>query len=67
MATADDIYVTNIRDLPQSEKLRLATMILEELSKSAAPILDFSGSWSAEDMHDVITFAQQYAAAQIPE
>jgi hypothetical protein len=67
MATAQDIYLTNIRDLPQSEKLRLATIILEELSKTAGPVLDFSDSWSDQDLRDVTAYAQQYAATQIPE
>ena len=67
MSTADEIYTTNVRDLAQSEKLRLATLILDELSKTAAPVLDFSDSWSMDDVRDVTVFAQRYAATQFPE
>jgi len=67
MSTAHEIYDTTVRALPSAEKLRLATMILDELNQTVAPALDFSDTWTAEDVHDVAAFAQQHAANQFPE
>ncbi len=67
MSTAHDIYASTIRGLAPSEKLRLATMILEELTQTSASVLDFSDAWSDEDLRDVTAFSLQTAAAEYPE
>jgi hypothetical protein len=67
MSTADEVYTGFVVGLAQSEKLRLASMILDELATTAAPVLDFSDSWSTDDMRDVAAFSQQNAIAQYPE
>jgi hypothetical protein len=67
MLTAESVYESSVVGLPNSERLRLAALILADLSKSAAPILDFSDSWSEEDLHDLTVFAAQYAAQTHPE
>jgi hypothetical protein len=67
MSTADEVYTGFVLALAQSEKLRLATMILDELAVTAAPVLDFSDSWSTEDMRDVAAVSQQNANARYPE
>jgi hypothetical protein len=67
MSTADEVYTGFVLGLAHSEKLRLATMILDELATTAAPVLDFSDSWSTDDMGDVTAFAQQNAMARYPE
>ena len=67
MATADEIFMNTVYGLPQSEKLRLATLILDELSKTAGPVLDFSDTWTADDTRDVATYSQRYASEQFPE
>jgi len=41
MLTAKEIYSQTVRDLPSSERLRLATLILEDLAEPAAPALDY--------------------------
>ena len=61
MATAEEIYTETVRSLPSSERLRLATMILEGLSSSAG-MLDYSDAWSENDLADLTRFAQQHAA-----
>ena len=58
MATAKEIYAETIRDLPSSERLRLATLILEDLAESAAPALDYSDAWTEEDL---VAFSQRNA------
>jgi hypothetical protein len=62
MTTAQDVYAQSVVPLPASERLRLATMILEGLSGPAAAALDFSDQWSDEDLRDVSAFAADRAA-----
>jgi len=61
MPKAQDIYAQLIRAMPMSERLRLAAIILEDLSESAGSVLDYGDSWSEEDIHDVAAFSSQYA------
>ncbi|MBI4556943.1 MAG: hypothetical protein HY706_05110 [Candidatus Hydrogenedentes bacterium] len=63
MPNAKEIYVEHIRTLPMSERLRLATIILEDLSTSGAPLLDYADSWSQEDMRDAAAYSLQRADA----
>ena len=67
MSTADEVYAGIVHGLAQSEKLHLATIILEDLSQTAGPVLDFSDSWSTEDIRDVSDFAKKHASAAYPE
>ena len=56
MATVKQVYDENVRGLPPVERLKLATMILEELTESASEV-DFSLAWSDEDIHDAMAFS----------
>lgn len=62
MSTAENIYESTVLGLSKSEQLRLAAMILDELAASSGSALDFSDSWSADDVNDVAAFAATYAA-----
>ncbi len=61
MDTAQEIYSKNVLSLPASERLRLATMILDDLSRSSATALDFSDHWTEEDVRDLAAFAAKFA------
>jgi len=61
MPTAKEIYAETVRDLPSSERLRLATLILEDLAESAAPALDYSDAWTEEDLQDLVAFSERNA------
>lgn len=61
MANAQEVYTSSVKSLPASERLRLATLILDELSQTAAPILDFSDVWSDEDLHDFSSYSLRHA------
>ena len=61
MPTAKEIYAETVRDLPSSERLRLATLILEDLAESAAPALDYSDAWTEEDLQDLAAFSERNA------
>ncbi len=67
MPTAEDVYAASVQSLPLSERLRLATLILAELSQAAASVLDFSDSWSDEDMQDLAIHSLRHASAAYPE
>lgn len=62
MPTAESIYRSSVVALPKSEKLKLASLILDELTASVGAVLDFSDSWSEEDVRDVTAYAAHYAA-----
>lgn len=62
MTTAQSVYDSSVAVLPKSEHLKLASIILDGLTVSAAASLDFSDSWSDEDLRDVTVHAAKYAA-----
>ena len=62
MPTAESVYELSVAVLPKSEQLKLAARILEALSGSVSTALDYSDSWSEEDMRDVTAHAAAYAA-----
>jgi hypothetical protein len=66
MATPQQIYDQSVRPLPPSERLRLATIILEDLASSASA-WDYADSWSDEDVSDLTRFAQRGADKAYPE
>jgi len=67
MSTAQEIYISTIRNLPPAERLRLAALILDELTKSGEELADSSDIWSDEDMHDLAAFSLSHASASYPE
>ncbi|HVA50134.1 MAG TPA: hypothetical protein VNH11_27460 [Pirellulales bacterium] len=67
MSTAESVYQSSVAALPKSERLKLAALILDELTASAGTALDFSDSWSEEDVRDVAAYAADYAADLYPE
>ena len=67
MSRAQDLYADSIRDLPSSERLKLAVIILEELSRTAAGNLDYSDSWSNEDIQDLAALSMKHSASSFPE
>jgi hypothetical protein len=67
MHTAQEVYSEEVQRLSASEQLRLATMILEGLTASAASALDFSDQWSDEDINDIAIFSARYASESIGE
>jgi len=58
MVTAKQVYADTVRGLPSSERLRLATLILEDLAESAAPALDYSDAWTEQDLCDLAAFSE---------
>ena len=48
MPTASEVYASNVRAMPASERLRLATIILNDLPPEA--VVDYSTEWSDRDL-----------------
>jgi len=59
-ASAKEFYAKTIRSLAPKERLRLAAMILNDLT-SLKEEIDFSDSWSEEDLRDLTTFALSHS------
>ncbi|OGO40732.1 MAG: hypothetical protein A2Z04_03845 [Chloroflexi bacterium RBG_16_57_9] len=65
--TAQEIFVETVRALPPTERLRLAAIILEDLTQSHLSVVDTSDTWSEQDQSDLTAFSLQYAATLYPE
>jgi hypothetical protein len=61
--SARELYNSTIRKLSPIERLRLATMILDELTASQGEGLDISDEWSDEDIRDMTAFSMKHAEA----
>ena len=66
MPTAQEVYITAVRRLPPAERLRLAALILDELTRAHILPVETSDAWSEEDLHDLTAFALRHAAASYP-
>jgi hypothetical protein len=67
MLTAQQLFESSVIELPKSERLKLAALILDDLSQSGAAALDFSDSWSDEDIDDLRAFSLRCAEQCYPE
>ena len=66
-ATADELYEKSVRSMPASERLWLATRILNDIPPSS--ILDYSDEWNDKDLRQlsdesVIRFYDENRAVQ---
>ncbi len=65
--TAEEIFTRDVRDLPSSERLRLAALILQDLTRSGATVVEQSESWSDQDRQDLTAFSLEHASQIYPE
>lgn len=49
--TADELYEKSVRSMPASERIKLATRILNDIE--SASILDYSDEWTEEDLREL--------------
>ena len=72
MTTAQEVF-TFARTLPLPERLRLAALILEDVTQAPAPVIDpqdlpgYSSEWLEEDLRDLAAHSARYIATQFPE
>lgn len=62
--TARELYDTSIRKLPAGERLRLASLILDDLAASATG-LDIRDEWTDQDVADLATYSLKHAAGVV--
>jgi hypothetical protein len=65
--TVREVYDRVLSTLSPKDRLRLATLILNDLVQQNLSVVDESETWTEEDKLDVTTFALQYAATIFPE
>jgi hypothetical protein len=63
--TPEAIYGQVIKPLPVSQRLRLATMILNDIPPQA--VVDYSEEWTEEDMRDASLYSFRRAAKSLGE
>ena len=61
--SAREVYDSAVRKLTPLERLRLATMILDDLTASQGAGLDISDEWSDDDIRDMTAFSLKHAEA----
>jgi len=60
--TIQEIYTQMIRALPPEERLRLATLILNDLVQQDVGVVDQRDMWTEQDQLDLVAFSFQSAA-----
>jgi hypothetical protein len=65
--TAQEIYRQVVSNLSPTERLRLATLILNDLVQQNLSVIDYSDTWTEQDQLDLASFSLQYAASIFPD
>jgi hypothetical protein len=65
--TVQEIYQNLVVTLPLNERLRLAALILNDLTGQNVTIIDTSDTWSEQDQLELTSFSWQYANSLFPE
>lgn len=61
--TAQEVFNTIVQTLPPTERLRLATLILNEIVQQDSFAIDQSDFWSEQDQIEIVDFSLQHAAS----
>ena len=67
LATAQEIYTQILSELSPNERLRLATLILNDLVGQPLSIINQSDTWTEQDQSDLLGFSLQYAVTSFYE
>ena len=62
-----EIYNHVLSALAPTERLQLATLILNSLVQANISVVDDSGIWAEQDQLDLTAFSLQYAVTAFPE
>ncbi len=65
--TIQEIYQSIVATLPLSARLRLAALILNDLTQQDVAVIDASNTWTEEDQLELTSFSLQYANSLFPE
>ena len=67
LTTVREVYDRVLSTLSPKDRLRLATLILNDLVQQNVSVVDESETWTEEDKLDITTFSLQYAATIFSE
>jgi hypothetical protein len=65
--SAQEIYTQTVRNLPPTERLRLATLILNELVEQPSSAIEESQTWTEQDQNDLLNFSLEYATTDLSD
>jgi hypothetical protein len=65
--TAQEVFTETVSALSFTERLRLAALILQDLTRSGVSVVDPGDAWSERDQCELAAFSLQYAAQLYPE
>lgn len=65
--TIQEIYRNIVGNLSLSDRLRLAALILNDLTQQNVAVIDVSSSWTEQDQLELMSFSLQYANNLFPD
>ena len=65
--SAQEVFQVEVRPLPAEERLRLAALILDDLTHAPLPLTEVEHTWSERDQAELTALTLQYAASIYPE
>ena len=66
-STAQEVFAANVHDLSAPERLRLASMILQDLTQPGMYVFEEADAWSDQDQNDLTAFSLEHAGRLYPE
>jgi hypothetical protein len=67
LATAQEIYTQILGELSPNERLRLATLILNDLVGQPLSVINKSDTWTEQDQSDLLDFSLKYSEISLYE
>jgi hypothetical protein len=64
--TVQEIYQNIVGNLSVSDRLRLAALILNDLTQQNVAVIDASDTWTEQDQINLTSFSLQYANSLFP-
>jgi hypothetical protein len=64
--TVQEIYQNIVATLPLSDRLRMAALILNDLTQQNLAVIDANDTWTEQDQLDLTSFSLQYANSLFP-
>jgi hypothetical protein len=65
--SAQEVYTQTVRNLPPTKRLRLATLILNELVEQPSSAIEESQTWTEQDQNDLLNFSLEYATTDLSD
>jgi len=65
--SAQEIYTQTVRNLPPTERLKLGTLILNELVEQPSSAIEESETWTEQDQNDLLNFSLQYTTTALSD